>query len=123
MAPSAAAIFARSLRYWSLEARFSARHRPRTASTSRRIVHRSAGEKCSGNKDARVDLATVIGLVGAVLTVGGAIALGHPVGATGTRLIVTALHELERRDATTALVTMCCGASVGTGTIIERLSD
>ncbi|MDH3212389.1 MAG: steroid 3-ketoacyl-CoA thiolase [Myxococcales bacterium] len=52
---------------------------------------------------------------------GGAIALGHPVGATGSRLIVTALHELERRDVTTALVTMCCGAAVGTGTVIERL--
>jgi len=53
---------------------------------------------------------------------GGAIALGHPVGATGSRLLVTALHELERRDASTALVTMCCGAAVGTGTILERLS-
>ncbi len=53
---------------------------------------------------------------------GGAIALGHPVGATGSRLIVTALHELERRDATTAFVTMCCGSSVGTGTVIERLA-
>jgi acetyl-CoA C-acetyltransferase len=53
---------------------------------------------------------------------GGAIALGHPVGATGSRLIVTALHELERANKTTALVTMCCGAAVGTGTIIERLS-
>ena len=52
---------------------------------------------------------------------GGAIALGHPVGATGARLIVTALHELERRNASTALITMCCGAAVGTGTIIERL--
>ena len=52
---------------------------------------------------------------------GGAIALGHPVGATGSRLIVTALHELERRDAATALITMCCGSSVGTGCIIERL--
>jgi acetyl-CoA C-acetyltransferase len=52
---------------------------------------------------------------------GGAIALGHPVGATGTRLIVTALHELERRGLGTALITMCCGASVGTGTILERL--
>jgi acetyl-CoA C-acetyltransferase len=52
---------------------------------------------------------------------GGAIALGHPVGCTGSRLIVTALHELERRDATTAYISMCCGASVGTGTIIERL--
>jgi acetyl-CoA C-acetyltransferase len=52
---------------------------------------------------------------------GGAIALGHPVGATGSRLIITALHELERSDKSTALITMCCGAAVGTGTIIERL--
>ena len=52
---------------------------------------------------------------------GGAIALGHPVGATGSRLIVTALHELERRDETTALVTMCCGGAIGTATIIERI--
>ncbi|RIK93859.1 MAG: steroid 3-ketoacyl-CoA thiolase [Proteobacteria bacterium] len=52
---------------------------------------------------------------------GGAIALGHPVGATGSRLIVTALHELERTGKSTALITMCCGAAVGTGTIIERL--
>ena len=54
-------------------------------------------------------------------TRGGAIALGHPVGATGSRLIVTALHELERRDLNTAFITMCCGAAVGTGTIIERI--
>jgi len=52
---------------------------------------------------------------------GGAIALGHPVGATGCRLIVTALHELERRDKSTAFISMCCGSSLGTGTIIERL--
>ena len=52
---------------------------------------------------------------------GGAIALGHPVGATGSRLIVTALHELERAGLGTAFITMCCGANVGTGTIIERL--
>ncbi|NNL64658.1 MAG: steroid 3-ketoacyl-CoA thiolase [Myxococcales bacterium] len=52
---------------------------------------------------------------------GGAIALGHPVGATGSRLITTALHELERRDASTALVTMCCGGAVATGTILERI--
>jgi len=52
---------------------------------------------------------------------GGAIALGHPVGATGSRLIVTALHELERRGLGTAFVSMCCGAAVGTGTIIERI--
>ncbi|MEM9254975.1 MAG: steroid 3-ketoacyl-CoA thiolase [Pseudomonadota bacterium] len=52
---------------------------------------------------------------------GGAIALGHPVGSTGARLITTALHELERADKTTALIAMCCGSSVGTGTIIERI--
>jgi acetyl-CoA C-acetyltransferase len=52
---------------------------------------------------------------------GGAIALGHPVGATGSRLIVTALHELERQDKSTAFISMCCGSALGTGTIIERL--
>jgi len=52
---------------------------------------------------------------------GGAIALGHPVGSTGARLLTTALHELERRDATTALVTMCAGGAMSTATIIERL--
>jgi acetyl-CoA C-acetyltransferase len=52
---------------------------------------------------------------------GGAIALGHPVGATGTRLVTTALHELERRDAATALIAMCAGGALSTGTIIERL--
>ena len=56
-----------------------------------------------------------------VNTNGGAIALGHPVGATGSRLIVTALHELERQGLGTAFISMCCGAAVGTGTIIERL--
>jgi acetyl-CoA C-acetyltransferase len=52
---------------------------------------------------------------------GGAIALGHPVGATGARLITTALHEMERRDAATALVTMCAGGALSTATILERL--
>ena len=52
---------------------------------------------------------------------GGAIALGHPVGSTGARLITTALHELERRDAGTALITMCAGGALSTGTIIERI--
>ena len=52
---------------------------------------------------------------------GGAIALGHPVGSTGTRLLTTALHELERRDATTALVSMCAGGAQASGTIIERV--
>ncbi|TDD00370.1 steroid 3-ketoacyl-CoA thiolase [Saccharopolyspora terrae] len=52
---------------------------------------------------------------------GGAIALGHPVGSTGARLLTSALHELERSDGTTALVTMCAGGALSTGTIIERL--
>jgi acetyl-CoA C-acetyltransferase len=52
---------------------------------------------------------------------GGAIALGHPVGATGSRLITTALHELERSDSNVALVTMCCGGGLATGTILERI--
>ena len=52
---------------------------------------------------------------------GGAIALGHPVGATGSRLITTALHELERRDESLALISMCCGGALATGTIIERI--
>jgi acetyl-CoA C-acetyltransferase len=52
---------------------------------------------------------------------GGAIALGHPVGSTGTRLITTALHELERSDASTALISMCAGGAMATGTVIERI--
>jgi acetyl-CoA acetyltransferase family protein len=52
---------------------------------------------------------------------GGAIALGHPLGSTGGRLITTLLHELERTDGTLGLVTMCCGGGLGTATLIERL--
>jgi acetyl-CoA C-acetyltransferase len=52
---------------------------------------------------------------------GGAIALGHPIGATGAMLIGTALDELERRGLTTALVTMCTGGGMGTATVIERV--
>jgi acetyl-CoA acyltransferase len=51
---------------------------------------------------------------------GGAIALGHPLGATGARLMTTLLHELERRDARYGLETMCCGGGLGTATIIDR---
>jgi acetyl-CoA C-acetyltransferase len=52
---------------------------------------------------------------------GGAIALGHPLGGTGAILLTKALHELERTGGRYALVTMCCGGGLGTGTIIERL--
>jgi acetyl-CoA C-acetyltransferase len=52
---------------------------------------------------------------------GGAIAFGHPIGATGAMLIGMLLDELERRDLTIGLVTMCTGAGMGTATILERL--
>jgi acetyl-CoA acetyltransferase family protein len=52
---------------------------------------------------------------------GGAIALGHPLGSTGGRLLATVLHELERTDGELALVTMCCGGGLGTATLIERI--
>ena len=52
---------------------------------------------------------------------GGAIALGHPLGATGAILLNTALDELERRDLNTALITLCIGGGMGIATIIERV--
>jgi acetyl-CoA acyltransferase len=51
---------------------------------------------------------------------GGAIALGHPLGSSGARLITTLLHEMERSDKEMGLVTMCCGGGLGTGTLIQR---
>jgi len=52
---------------------------------------------------------------------GGAMALGHPLGSTGARLLTTLLHELERTDKELGLVTMCCGGGLGTGTLIQRV--
>ena len=52
---------------------------------------------------------------------GGAIALGHPLGATGAMILGTVLDELERRNLSTALITLCIGAGMGTATIIERV--
>ena len=52
---------------------------------------------------------------------GGAIALGHPLGSTGARLITTILHELERSDKELGFVTMCCGGGLGTATLIQRV--
>ncbi len=52
---------------------------------------------------------------------GGAIAMGHPLGATGAMILGTVLDELERRDLSTALVTLCIGAGMGTATVIERV--
>ena len=52
---------------------------------------------------------------------GGAMALGHPLGSTGARLLTTLLHELERSDKEIGFVTMCCGGGLGTGTLIQRV--
>jgi acetyl-CoA C-acetyltransferase len=52
---------------------------------------------------------------------GGAIALGHPLGATGCGLVTKALNELERIAGKRAIITMCCGGGLGTGTLIERV--
>ncbi len=51
---------------------------------------------------------------------GGAIALGHPVGASGCRILVTLLHEMQRRDAKTGLATLCIGGGMGCATVVER---
>jgi acetyl-CoA acetyltransferase family protein len=52
---------------------------------------------------------------------GGAIALGHPLGSSGARLITTLLHEMERSDKEMGMVTMCCGGGIGTGTLLQRV--
>jgi acetyl-CoA acetyltransferase family protein len=52
---------------------------------------------------------------------GGAMALGHPLGSTGARLLTTLLHEMERSDKETGFVTMCCGGGLGTATLIQRI--
>jgi acetyl-CoA C-acetyltransferase len=52
---------------------------------------------------------------------GGAIALGHPLGGTGAILTTKAVHELQRTDGEYALVTMCCGGGLGTGTLLQRI--
>ena len=52
---------------------------------------------------------------------GGSIAMGHPLGSTGARLMTLLIDELDRRDARYGLQTMCCGGGLGTATIVERL--
>ncbi len=61
--------------------------------------------------------------MGRVNVNGGAIALGHPVGATGARLFGTLLAEMERRDVEIGLVTMCCGGGLGTATLVQRIDS
>ena len=52
---------------------------------------------------------------------GGAIALGHPVGASGARILVTLLYEMEKRDSKKGLATLCIGGGMGTAVIVERM--
>jgi acetyl-CoA C-acetyltransferase len=52
---------------------------------------------------------------------GGAISLGHPLGATGCFLITKAVHELQRTEGTYGLISMCCGGGLGTGTLVQRV--
>jgi len=73
-----------------------------------------AAQACAVNKEMGWD-------TGKINVNGGAIAIGHPTGCTGARLITTALHELERSRGRYGLIAMCCGGGLGTGTIIERL--
>ena len=51
---------------------------------------------------------------------GGAIALGHPIGASGARILVSLLHEMVKRDAKTGLATLCIGGGMGIATVVER---
>ena len=51
---------------------------------------------------------------------GGAIALGHPIGASGTRILVTLLYEMAKRDAKTGLATLCIGGGQGMAVVVER---
>ena len=57
----------------------------------------------------------------AIGSFGGAISLGHPVGASGARIIVTLLHEMQKRDAKRGLATLCVGGGMGVSTIVERV--
>ena len=79
------------------------------------------GKVTAGNSSQISDGAAAVLLMERVNVNGGAIALGHPLGSTGARLITTLVHELERSDKEVGLVTMCCGGGLGTGTLIQRL--
>ncbi len=85
------------------------RHRPDRDQRGVRVGRRGLGARARARHRERVNVN------------GGAIALGHPLGSTGARLITTLLHELERTDKRVGLVTMCCGGGLGTATLIERL--
>src|SRR5205814_1956931 len=69
----------------------------------------------------KVNGSTYVADLGRVNPRGGAMALGHPLGSTGARLLTTLLHELEDDDKEIGLVTMCCGGGLGTATLVQRV--
>jgi acetyl-CoA C-acetyltransferase len=72
-----------------------------------------AAQACAVNKDMGWD-------TGRINVNGGAIALGHPIGASGTRILVTLLHEMKRRDACRGLASLCIGGGMGVALAVER---
>jgi acetyl-CoA C-acetyltransferase len=72
-----------------------------------------AAQACAVNKDMGWD-------TGRINVNGGAIALGHPIGASGTRILVTLLHEMKRRDARRGLASLCIGGGMGVALAVER---
>ena len=72
-----------------------------------------AAQACAVNKDLGWD-------IGKVNVNGGAIALGHPIGASGARILVTLLHEMQKRDARKGLATLCIGGGMGIAMCVER---
>ena len=72
-----------------------------------------AAQACAVVKELNLDLEKVN-------VNGGAISLGHPIGASGCRILVTLLHEMQKRDAKRGLVTLCIGGGMGTALIVER---
>ena len=87
---------------------------PSTTSTWSRSTRRSRRSCSAWQRATGADMARVN-------PNGGAIALGHPLGGTGTILLTKAVHELAAPAKRRALVTMCCGGGLGTGTIVERV--
>ena len=85
------------------------------------IGSKTAGRRAGLKPRAKIKAFANIGSEPAIMLTGGAIAMGHPLGATGAMILGTVLDELERRALSTALVTLCIGAGMGTATIIERL--
>jgi acetyl-CoA acyltransferase len=130
-AEKARAACGRERASWTTSASASTRSRCSRAPSRRRgccssaMTSPSATWTCSRSTKRRPGRRGVLRETGADLdrvnVNGGAIALGHPLGSTGARLITTLPHELERSGGELGLVTMCCAGGLGTGTLIQRI--